>query len=111
LKEHVSRCYSQFTVSNSSSIQFLCSCLSQAFSVARIEHNTLRIEQTAIINHVENQVKARRLEGMMAQVLLDTPFGQNVMNRTVEIISAVSAFNPCYWRNLTFLPRIQPIAV
>ncbi|KAJ7891211.1 hypothetical protein B0H14DRAFT_1070509 [Mycena olivaceomarginata] len=72
LKERVSKCYTQFT----------------AFSVARIEHNTLRIEQTAIINHVENQVKARRLEGMMAQVLLETPFGQNVMNRTVEIISA-----------------------
>ncbi|KAJ7796860.1 hypothetical protein B0H14DRAFT_3887356, partial [Mycena olivaceomarginata] len=72
LKEHVSKCYSQFT----------------AFSVARIEHNTLRIEQTAIINHMENQVKARRLEGMMAQVLLETPFGQNIMNRTVEIISA-----------------------
>ncbi|KAJ7891229.1 hypothetical protein B0H14DRAFT_1070757 [Mycena olivaceomarginata] len=72
LKERVSKCYTQFT----------------AFSVARIEHNTLRIEQTAIINHVENQVKVRRLEGMMAQVLLETPFGQNIMNRTVEIISA-----------------------
>jgi hypothetical protein len=74
----------------------------QAFSAARIERNTLhieqntlRIEQTLIVNNVENQVKARRLEGMMAQVLLETQFGQNVMNRTVEIISAVSAFNSC----------------
>ncbi|KAJ7788562.1 hypothetical protein B0H14DRAFT_3162547 [Mycena olivaceomarginata] len=72
LKEHVSKCYSQFT----------------AFSAARNEQNTLRLEQTVIINHVESQVKVRRLEGMMAQILLETPFGQNVANRTMEIISA-----------------------
>ncbi|KAJ7754905.1 hypothetical protein B0H14DRAFT_416934 [Mycena olivaceomarginata] len=72
LKEHVSKCYSQFT----------------AFSAARNEQNTLRLEQTVIVNHVESQVKARRLEGMMAQVLLETPFGQNVVNQTMEIISA-----------------------
>ncbi|KAJ7349051.1 hypothetical protein DFH08DRAFT_864237 [Mycena albidolilacea] len=71
LKEHVSKCYCQFMQ-----------------STARNEQNTLRIEQTLIVNNVENQVKARRLEGMMAQVLLETQFGQNVMNRTVEIISA-----------------------
>ncbi|KAJ7736505.1 hypothetical protein B0H14DRAFT_501813 [Mycena olivaceomarginata] len=71
LEEHVSKCYSQFT----------------AFSAARIEQNTLRIEQT-LVTIVENQVKAQRLEGMMPQVLLETEFGQNVMNRTVEIISA-----------------------
>ncbi|KAJ7837074.1 hypothetical protein B0H14DRAFT_3141597 [Mycena olivaceomarginata] len=72
LKEHVSKCYSRFT----------------AFSAARNEQNTLRLEQTVIVNHVESQVKAQRLEGMMAQVLLETPFGQNVANRTMEIILA-----------------------
>jgi hypothetical protein len=86
---------------------FVC----QAFSAARIEQNTLRIEQTLIVNNVENQAKAQRLEGMMAQVLLETPFGQNVMNKTVEIISAVSAFNSCYWCTLIFYQRTPPIAV
>jgi hypothetical protein len=101
LKEHVSKCYSQFTVSTIFYMILVLMSL-QAFSAARIERNTLhieqntlRIEQTLIVNNVENQVKARRLEGMMAQVLLETQFGQNVMNRTVEIISAVSAFNSC----------------
>ncbi|KAJ7891216.1 hypothetical protein B0H14DRAFT_2560806 [Mycena olivaceomarginata] len=74
LKEHVSKCFSQFT----------------AFSAARIEQNTLRIEQTLIVNNVENQVKARRLEGMMAQILFETQFGQNMMDRTVETILADS---------------------
>ncbi|KAJ6594597.1 hypothetical protein B0H19DRAFT_1056859 [Mycena capillaripes] len=38
---------------------------------------TLRIEQTLI-----------RLEGMMARVLLETQFGQNVLDQTIEIISS-----------------------
>ncbi|KAJ7349059.1 hypothetical protein DFH08DRAFT_134664 [Mycena albidolilacea] len=59
-----------------------------AFSAARIEQNTLRIEQKLIVDNIENQVKAQRLEGMMAQVLLETQFGQNIMDQTVEIISA-----------------------
>ncbi|KAJ7815476.1 hypothetical protein B0H14DRAFT_2603367 [Mycena olivaceomarginata] len=79
LKEHVSKCYCQFTAFSAARIEQ---------SAARNEQNTLRIEQTLMVNNVENQVKARRLEGMMAQVLLETQFGQNVMNRTVEIISA-----------------------
>ncbi|KAJ7933976.1 hypothetical protein B0H13DRAFT_2500981 [Mycena leptocephala] len=72
LKEHVNQCYFQFT----------------AFAAARIEHATLRAEQTLVVNNVENQVKLQRLEGMMARVLLETQFGQNVMNQTFEIISA-----------------------
>jgi hypothetical protein len=83
----------------------------QAFSAARIEQNTLRIEQKLIADNIENQVKARHLEGMMAQVLLETKFGQNIMDRTVEIISAVSAFNSCYWCALIFFQRTPPIAV
>ncbi|KAJ7348975.1 hypothetical protein DFH08DRAFT_1079383, partial [Mycena albidolilacea] len=72
LKEHVSKCFSQFT----------------AFSAARIEQNTVRIEQTLIVNNVENQVKVQRLEGMMAQILFETQFGQNTMDKMVETISA-----------------------
>ncbi|KAJ7855399.1 hypothetical protein B0H13DRAFT_2577891 [Mycena leptocephala] len=72
LKEHVNKCYLQFT----------------AFSAARIEHTTVRVEQTLILNGVESQVKLRRLEGMMARVLLETQFGQNVLNQTIEAISS-----------------------
>ncbi|KAJ7694732.1 hypothetical protein B0H14DRAFT_3905635 [Mycena olivaceomarginata] len=79
LKEHVNKCFLQFT----------------AFSAARIEQNTtrvegttLRVEQTLVVNGVENQVRLQRLEGMMAQVLLETKFGQNVMNRTIEMIES-----------------------
>ncbi|KAF7357867.1 Tetratricopeptide repeat family [Mycena venus] len=72
LKEHVNKCYLQFTV----------------FSAARIERTTVRVEQTLIVNNVENQVKLRRLEGMMARVLLETQFGQNVVNKTMEIIAS-----------------------
>ncbi|KAJ6531560.1 hypothetical protein DFH09DRAFT_136674 [Mycena vulgaris] len=82
LKEHVNKCYLEFT----------------AFSAARIEatthrtdNTTLRVEQSLIVNHVENQVKLQRLEGMMARVLLETQFGQDVMNRTMEIITSDSA--------------------
>jgi hypothetical protein len=39
---------------------------------------------------VENQVKAQRLEGMMAQVLLGTQLGQNAMNQTIKTIASVS---------------------
>ncbi|KAJ6499869.1 hypothetical protein DFH09DRAFT_1203323 [Mycena vulgaris] len=69
LKEHVNKCYLQFTTQNT----------------------TLRLEQTLIVNHVENQVKLQRLEGMMARVLLETQFGQDVMNRTMEIIASDTA--------------------
>ncbi|KAF8166317.1 hypothetical protein K438DRAFT_1857444 [Mycena galopus ATCC 62051] len=59
LKQHVRECFLKFTV-----------------------------EQRLIVNNVENQVKARRLEGMMAQLLLETQFGQNVLNQTIEKISS-----------------------
>ncbi|KAF8205618.1 hypothetical protein K438DRAFT_516511 [Mycena galopus ATCC 62051] len=79
LKEHVNKCYVQFT----------------AFSTARIEdtsvqvaQTTLRVEQTLLVNNTENQVKLCRLEHMMAQVLLETQFGQNVLNQTMDIIAS-----------------------
>ncbi|KAJ6526976.1 hypothetical protein DFH09DRAFT_1414691 [Mycena vulgaris] len=72
LKAHVDRCYLRFT----------------AFSAARIEHTSFRVEQTLIVNNVENQVRLKRLEGMMARLLFDTKFGQNVINQTIEIIGS-----------------------
>ncbi|KAJ7860318.1 hypothetical protein B0H13DRAFT_2282679, partial [Mycena leptocephala] len=72
LKEHINKCYIQFT----------------AFSAARTEYTALRVEQAIIVHQVENSVKLQRLEGMMAQLLLDTPFGNNVLHRTADTISS-----------------------
>ncbi|KAJ7633462.1 hypothetical protein DFH06DRAFT_692635 [Mycena polygramma] len=74
LKKHVNGCFVKFTT----------------FSVARIEYTSVRVEQTLVLNNVESQVKLQRLEGMMAQMLLDTEFGQNVLNKMVEVISTDS---------------------
>ncbi|KAJ7646634.1 hypothetical protein FB45DRAFT_890952, partial [Roridomyces roridus] len=51
-------------------------------------NTTVRIEQTVVVNHTENQVRLQRLEGMMARVLCEEKFGQNIMNQTMKIISA-----------------------
>ncbi|KAJ7142779.1 hypothetical protein C8R44DRAFT_726111 [Mycena epipterygia] len=79
LREHANTCYLQFT----------------AFSTARTEHTSrrventsLRVEQALVVNHVENHVRLQRLETMMARMLLETQFGQNIMNQTIEIISS-----------------------
>ncbi|KAJ7646583.1 hypothetical protein FB45DRAFT_178121 [Roridomyces roridus] len=83
LREHVMSCYIKFT----------------AFSTARIEQKvesaagasmdtTLRIEHRAVVHHAENQGKLRHIEGMMARVLLEERYGQDVMKRTVEIIAS-----------------------
>ncbi|KAJ7502574.1 hypothetical protein B0H11DRAFT_2274708 [Mycena galericulata] len=72
LKEHINKCYAQFTV----------------FSGARMEFAAHRLQQSILINNVENQIKLRRLESMMAGLLLDTQFGMSVVQRTAEIISS-----------------------
>ncbi|KAJ7646620.1 hypothetical protein FB45DRAFT_1051276, partial [Roridomyces roridus] len=46
------------------------------------------VEQTVVVNHTENQVRLQRLEGMMARVLREEKFGQDIMIRTMEIISS-----------------------
>ncbi|KAJ7696144.1 hypothetical protein B0H16DRAFT_843515 [Mycena metata] len=79
LKEHVNKCYLQFTAFSAARIEQ---------RTARVEGSSLRVEQTLIVNNVENQVKLRRLEGMMARVLLETQFGQNALNQAMEKISA-----------------------
>ncbi|KAJ7282620.1 hypothetical protein C8J57DRAFT_1554721 [Mycena rebaudengoi] len=72
LKKHVNKCYIQFT----------------AYAAARIENNSVRVEQRLIINNVEHQARLRRLEGMMARILVQTQFGQNVVNQTMEIVAS-----------------------
>ncbi|KAJ7142786.1 hypothetical protein C8R44DRAFT_726116 [Mycena epipterygia] len=94
LREHVNTCYLQFTVINAS--------IQKAFSTARTEHTSrrventsLRVEQALVVNNVQNHVQLQRLETMMARVLLETQFGQNIMNQTIEIISSVRHFDLC----------------
>jgi len=93
LKEHVNQCYVKFT----------------AFSAARNEQRTgridattahieelsfdtvntaLRVEQTVVVNHVENQLRLQRLEVMVARILLNENFGQDFLNRTIGVISS-----------------------
>ncbi|KAJ6574274.1 hypothetical protein B0H19DRAFT_1341368 [Mycena capillaripes] len=79
LKGHVNKCYLQFTAFSAARIEH---------TSLRVEHTSLRVEQRLIVNNVDNQLRLRRLEGMMARVLLETQFGQNVMNQTVEIIAS-----------------------
>ncbi|KAJ7671204.1 hypothetical protein B0H17DRAFT_1209058 [Mycena rosella] len=74
LKQHMNKCYIQFT----------------AFSAARVEYTTLRVEQAILVNNVENGVKLRRLEGMMARLLLDTQFGANIVHQAADIIASDS---------------------
>ncbi|KAJ6594601.1 hypothetical protein B0H19DRAFT_65986 [Mycena capillaripes] len=93
LKAHVNKCYLQFmTFSTARTEQ----------TTARIEHSTvciedtslqavnttLRVEQTLIVNNAESQVRLQHLEGMVAQMLLETQFGQNVLTQAVQIISS-----------------------
>ncbi|KAJ7891991.1 hypothetical protein B0H13DRAFT_2340297 [Mycena leptocephala] len=79
LKGHVNKCYLQFTAFSAARIEH---------ASLRVEHTSLRVEQRLIVNNVDNQVRLRRLEAMMARMLLETQFGQNVMNQTVEIIAS-----------------------
>ncbi|KAJ7236916.1 hypothetical protein C8J57DRAFT_128916 [Mycena rebaudengoi] len=72
LKQQVNKCYIQFT----------------AFSAARIEHTSVRVEQNLITNNVENQARLQRLEGMVARVLVHTQFGQNVVDQTMTIVAS-----------------------
>ncbi|KAJ6594594.1 hypothetical protein B0H19DRAFT_65944 [Mycena capillaripes] len=93
LKAHVNKCYLQFTAFSAARIEQTTVRIVE--TTARTEdtflqaiNTTLRVEQTLIVNNVENQVKLQRLEGMMARVLLETQFGKNVLDQTVEIISS-----------------------
>ncbi|KAJ7485506.1 hypothetical protein FB451DRAFT_58770 [Mycena latifolia] len=93
LKELANDCYVQFTVFSVARTELTTGRIEN--TTAQIEdtsrqaaNTTLRVEQTLIVNNVENQVRLRRLEGMMARVFLQTQFGQNMMNETIEIIAS-----------------------
>ncbi|KAK7006039.1 hypothetical protein R3P38DRAFT_3604514 [Favolaschia claudopus] len=66
----------------------IASLRERAFSTARTEHVALRIEQKLVVDGMENQVKAHRLEGMMAQVLLNSTFGRHKLGETIAVISS-----------------------
>ncbi|KAF7357910.1 Tetratricopeptide repeat family [Mycena venus] len=86
LKEHVNKCYLQFTTFSSARIEQTTARIEE--TAVQAVNSTLRVEQTLIVNNVESQVKLRHLEGMMAHLLLETQFGQNVLNQTMEIIAS-----------------------
>ncbi|KAF7362314.1 Tetratricopeptide repeat family [Mycena venus] len=89
LKEHVNKCYLQFTAFSAARIEQTTAQIKCASM--RSVNTTLRVEQRLIVNNVENQVRLRRLEELMTRVLLETQFGQNVLNQTMEIIVSDSA--------------------
>ncbi|KAJ7502528.1 hypothetical protein B0H11DRAFT_2223436 [Mycena galericulata] len=74
LKEHVINCYIKFT----------------AFSTARTEQRTARIDETTAhiedisLDHVNTTLRVEQT----VVVLLETPFGQSITNQTIDIISA-----------------------
>ncbi|KAJ7762574.1 hypothetical protein B0H16DRAFT_1719026 [Mycena metata] len=85
LKEHVNKCYIQFT----------------AFSAARTEYATLRLDNSTLAYAVESSARLHRLEGMMAQLLLGTPFGNTVMQRTAETIASDLSHESLEWKYLS----------
>ncbi|KAK7001286.1 Tetratricopeptide repeat family, partial [Favolaschia claudopus] len=81
LRERVNKCFSEFTAT------------ARTEHVAgQIAHSTWRIEQRLVVDGMESQVKARRLEGMMTQVLLNTAFGRHKLGETIEVISSDPPF-------------------
>ncbi|TFK44277.1 hypothetical protein BDQ12DRAFT_730351 [Crucibulum laeve] len=71
LKERVQSCYAQFT----------------AFTAARVEHTSIRIEHTLLIQGTESQSNLRRLEILMTRMLLDTQFGQQIIQQVGQSVT------------------------
>ncbi|KAJ7291458.1 hypothetical protein C8J57DRAFT_1273045 [Mycena rebaudengoi] len=86
LKEHVNKCYLQFTAFSSARIEQTAARIEDTSHCA--VNTTLRVEQSLLVNHVENQIKLKRLEGLMSQVLLEAQFGQGVTKRTMEKVKS-----------------------
>ncbi|KAK7006050.1 Tetratricopeptide repeat family, partial [Favolaschia claudopus] len=81
LRERVNKCLVQFTAT------------ARTEHVAgQLVHSNLRIEQRLVVDGMESQVKARRLEGMMTQVLLNSTFGRHKLDETIEVISSDTTF-------------------
>ncbi|KAJ6555048.1 hypothetical protein DFH09DRAFT_1166194 [Mycena vulgaris] len=106
LREHANACLSTFTMASIGRIEQRTAGIQRSAaqiedSTARIEdtagriediasqaaNTSLRIEQTMLVNELENQVRLQRLQGMIPGVLLNTGFGQDFMHRTIEVIS------------------------
>ncbi|KAK6972100.1 hypothetical protein R3P38DRAFT_2669176 [Favolaschia claudopus] len=83
LREHVNKCYLQFTAFSAARTEYVASEIAQT---------SLRMEQRMVIDRVETQVKASRLEGMMAQLLLESDFGRQKLDQTNETISSDTSF-------------------
>ncbi|KAK7018884.1 Tetratricopeptide repeat family [Favolaschia claudopus] len=81
LRERVNTCFSKFTAT-----------VRTEYVAGQIAHSAVRIEQRLVVDGMESQVKARRLEGMMAQLLLDSNFGRHKLGETIEVISSDSTF-------------------
>ncbi|KAF7376728.1 hypothetical protein MSAN_00090000 [Mycena sanguinolenta] len=74
VKEHVQKCFLQFT----------------AFSVARTECTALRIEHAITVQTVETSMDLRRIEGMMTKLVHETQFGNEIIQRAVGTTSSPS---------------------
>ncbi|KAJ6499874.1 hypothetical protein DFH09DRAFT_1102798 [Mycena vulgaris] len=99
LKEHVNKCYLEFTAFSAARIEKTTTYIEESThhikeTTHHTQNTTLRVEQSLIVNHVENQVKLQRLEGLMARMLLETQFGQDVMSRTIEIMATTQLIGP-----------------
>ncbi|KAJ7226295.1 hypothetical protein C8J57DRAFT_1585851 [Mycena rebaudengoi] len=113
LNKHVKKCYIQFTAFSAARIEHTSARIEN--TSARIENTSVRVEQRLIINSVEHQAKLQRLEGMMTRVLVQTQFGHDVVNRTMEIVASamhlVDAFRKyttsAYFRSET--PHWDPV--
>ncbi|KAF7315957.1 Tetratricopeptide repeat family [Mycena indigotica] len=91
LKEHVNKCFLMFVTFSTTRIEKntaeIIQTTERTRNVAlRGMDATLRVEQRFIVDTVESQVKLRKLETMMSRVLLETSFGQNVMEQTIQVI-------------------------
>ncbi|KAJ7233387.1 hypothetical protein C8J57DRAFT_1729528 [Mycena rebaudengoi] len=100
LNKHVKKCYMQFAVFSAARNEHTSARIENTSAQikntsvrienisARIENISVRVEQRLIINSVEHQVKLQRLEGMMTRVLVQTRFGHDVVNRTMELVAS-----------------------
>ncbi|KAJ6467233.1 hypothetical protein DFH09DRAFT_1381473 [Mycena vulgaris] len=105
LKERVNKCYLEFTAFSAARIEQTTTGIKE--TTHRTDNTTLRVEQSLIVNHVENQVKLQRLEGLMARMLLETQFGQDVISRTIEIMTTIPEFKYLSTQTLRLVDLLQ----
>ncbi|KAF7367514.1 Tetratricopeptide repeat family [Mycena sanguinolenta] len=74
VKEHVDKCFLQFT----------------AFSVSRTECTAFRIEHAITVQKVENSMDLRRIESMMTKLVHETQFGNEIMQQAASTISSLA---------------------